>query len=43
MGMLGNVEQLPNEDDVNNFAKEHEQFVGVSEEKKHTFALEKAK
>ncbi len=40
LGMLGNVEQLPTEDDVNNFAKEHQQFVGVSEEKKHTFAQE---
>ncbi|CAM1372007.1 flavin reductase family protein [Tenacibaculum xiamenense] len=40
LGMLGNVEQLPTEDDVNNFAKEHGQFVGVSEEKKHTFAQE---
>ena len=38
LGMLGNVEQLPSEDDVNNFAKEHKHFIGVSEEKKHIFA-----
>ncbi|MGG8495445.1 flavin reductase family protein [Tenacibaculum sp. TC6] len=40
LGMLGNVEELPTETDVNNFAKEHPQFVGISEEKKHTFAQE---
>ena len=40
LGMLGNVEKLPADDDVNNFAKEHKRFVGVSEEKKHTFAHE---
>ncbi len=40
LGMLGNVEQLPTEKDVDNFAKEHPRFVGVSEEKKHIFAQE---
>ena len=40
LGMLGNVEELPAETDVNNFAKDHPQFVGISEEKKHTFAQE---
>ncbi|WP_299009408.1 flavin reductase family protein [uncultured Tenacibaculum sp.] len=40
LGMLGNVEQLPSDEDVNNFAKEHAQFVGISTEKKHTFAQE---
>ncbi|WP_281979755.1 flavin reductase family protein [Tenacibaculum mesophilum] len=40
LGMLGNVEQLPTEEAVNNFAKEHSQFVGISTEKKHTFAQE---
>ncbi|WP_440880355.1 flavin reductase family protein [Tenacibaculum sp. C7A-26P2] len=40
LGMLGNVEKFPTDDDVNNFAKEHQRFVGVSEEKKHTFAHE---
>lgn len=38
LGLLGNVEQLPSEESVNNFAKEHPEFLGVSEEKKHTFA-----
>ncbi|SEC81851.1 NADH-FMN oxidoreductase RutF, flavin reductase (DIM6/NTAB) family [Tenacibaculum sp. MAR_2009_124] len=40
LGMLGNIEQLPTENDVNNFAKEQQRFVGVSEEKKHIFAQE---
>lgn len=40
LGMLGNVEQLPTEEDVNNFAKEHTQYVGISTEKKHIFAQE---
>ena len=40
LGVLGNVEELPNEEAVNNFAKEHPEFVGVTEEKKHTFAQE---
>lgn len=40
LGMLGNVEQLPTEETVNNFAKEHSQFISISEEKKHIFAQE---
>ena len=40
LGMLGNVEQLPTEDSVNNFAKEHPQFIGLETTKKHTFAQE---
>jgi len=40
LGMLGNVEQLPTEDTVNNFGKEHPQFIGIEEVKKHTFAQE---
>jgi flavin reductase (DIM6/NTAB) family NADH-FMN oxidoreductase RutF len=40
LGMLGNVEQLPNEGTVNNFAKEHPQFIGIESTKKHTFAKE---
>ncbi|OSY87221.1 flavin reductase [Tenacibaculum holothuriorum] len=40
LGMLGNVEELPNQETVNNFAKEHAEFVGISTEKKHTFAQE---
>ncbi|TYP97900.1 flavin reductase (DIM6/NTAB) family NADH-FMN oxidoreductase RutF [Tenacibaculum adriaticum] len=40
LGMLGNVDQIPTRENVDNFAKEHPEFVGVSEEKKHTFAQE---
>ena len=40
LGMLGNVEQLPTEDTVNNFGKEHSQFIGLEMVKKHTFAQE---
>ena len=40
LGMLGNVEQVPTEDSVNNFAKEHPQFIGLETTKKHTFAQE---
>ena len=40
LGMLGNVEQLPMQRDVDNFAKEHPHFIEISEEKKHTFAQE---
>ena len=39
-GMLGNVEQLPNQQDVDNFAKENPKFVGLERVKKHTFAKE---
>jgi len=40
LGMLGNVEQLPDEKSVDNFAKEHPQFIGLETTKKHTFAKE---
>ena len=40
LGMLGNVEQLPSEETVNNFGKEHPQFIGLETTKKHTFAQE---
>lgn len=40
LGMLGNVEQLPTDEAVNNFAKEHPTYVSFSTEKKHTFAQE---
>lgn len=40
LGMLGNVEELPAVASVDNFAKEHPKFVGISIEKKHTFAQE---
>ncbi len=37
-GVLGNVEQLPIQQDVDNFAKDNPQFVGLETIKKHTFA-----
>ena len=40
LGMLGNVEQIPTQEDVNNFGKEHPQFIGLEITKKHTFAQE---
>jgi flavin reductase (DIM6/NTAB) family NADH-FMN oxidoreductase RutF len=40
LGMLGNVEQLPNQETVDNFAKEHTEFIGLETTKKHTFAQE---
>lgn len=40
LGMLGNVSQLPSKESVNNFAKEHPQFIGVNTTKKHIFAKE---
>jgi len=38
LGMLGNITFLPTEQDVDNFAKEHPQFIGLEIVKKHTFA-----
>lgn len=40
LGMLGNVSQLPPKEAVNNFGKEHPEFVGLETTKKHTFAQE---
>ncbi|GGG95354.1 flavin reductase [Polaribacter pacificus] len=40
LGMLGNVEQLPTQEDVDNFAKVNPQFIGIEIVKKHTFAKE---
>lgn len=40
LGLLGNVEELPTKEAVNNFTKEHPKFLEISEEKKHTFAQE---
>ncbi len=37
LGLLGNVEALPLEEDVNKFAKEHSQYIGIDSLKKHTF------
>jgi flavin reductase (DIM6/NTAB) family NADH-FMN oxidoreductase RutF len=40
LGMLGNVESLPEQLDVDNFAKDHPELIGLDETKKHTFAQE---
>ena len=40
LGMLANVEQLPDGKTVDNFGKEHAQFIGLETSKKHTFAQE---
>ncbi len=40
LGMLGNIEQLPTQETVNNFGKEHPEFIGLETTKKHTFAQE---
>ena len=38
LGVLGNVEQLPTTESVDNFRKEHPEFIGLETTKKHTFA-----
>ena len=38
LGMLGNVEKLPNQQDVNNFAKDNPQYMGIKTTEKHKFA-----
>jgi flavin reductase (DIM6/NTAB) family NADH-FMN oxidoreductase RutF len=38
LGVLGNVEQLPTKESVNNFRKDHPEFIGLETTKKHTFA-----
>ena len=40
LGVLGNVEQLPTKESVDNFRKEHPEFIGLETTKKHTFAQE---
>lgn len=40
LGMLGNVDQIPDQNAVDNFAKEHSEFIGLETTKKHTFAQE---
>lgn len=40
LGMLGNIEFIPSIEDVNKFAKEHPQYMGLNISKKHTFAIE---
>jgi len=38
LGMLANVASLPNQQDVDNFAKDNVQFVGIKSKEKHKFA-----
>jgi flavin reductase (DIM6/NTAB) family NADH-FMN oxidoreductase RutF len=40
LGVLANIEEVPSQTLVDNFAKEHPEYIGISEEKKHTFAQE---
>jgi len=40
LGMLANVEKLPNQQDVDNFAKDYQQFIGLKTQEKHKFAQE---
>ena len=40
LGMLGNVDALPTENAVDNFGKEHPEYIGLERVKKHTFAQE---
>lgn len=40
LGMLGNVAQMPSKETVDNFGKEHPQFIGIETIKKHIFAKE---
>ena len=40
LGMLANVEGLPNQQDVDNFAKDNAKFVGLNTTEKHKFARE---
>lgn len=40
LGMLGNVESIPNQQDVDNFAKDNRMYVGLKTEEKHKFAQE---
>ncbi|MET2983682.1 flavin reductase family protein [Aureibaculum conchae] len=40
LGMLGNVESIPNQQDVDNFAKVNPNFIGLKTEEKHKFAQE---
>ena len=40
LGMLGNVEALPSQQDVNNFAVDNSKYVGLKTAEKHKFAKE---
>lgn len=38
LGMLGNIELLPSQQDVNNFAKDNKEYIGLQSQEKHKFA-----
>jgi len=38
LGMLGNVEAIPNQQDVDNFGKDNPKYVGIKTQEKHKFA-----
>jgi len=40
LGVLANVEALPNQQDVDNFAKDNQQYIGLKTQEKHKFAQE---
>ncbi len=40
LGMLANVESIPNQQDVDNFAADNTQYSGLNTQEKHTFAKE---
>lgn len=40
LGILGSIEEVPNQQDVDKFAQEHSEFIGIEQVKKHTFAKE---
>ena len=40
LGLLGNIAQLPTQEAVDNFGKEHPKFIGLETTKKHTFVQE---
>ena len=38
LGMLGNVDILPNQDDVDKFIEDNPEFIGIKLNEKHKFA-----
>ncbi len=38
LGMLGNVEVMPNQNDVDNFGKDNPKYIGLKTQEKHKFA-----
>jgi len=38
--MLANIEKLPNKQNVDNFAKDNQQYIGLKTQEKHKFAQE---